>query len=374
MVITILIFIIILGVLVFVHEFGHFIVAKKSGMQVDEFGFGFPPRLVGIQRVNGKWKWVLGRKAKNEVGNLNEATIYSINTIPLGGFVKIRGENNENQDDPRSFINKGFWPRFFTLVAGVAMNWLLAAFIFSSILMLGTLSEIGPDMPAGAKITNRQVAVSEVLEKSPAQTAGLLSGDFIVSVDGNSYERYEDLKNYIYANKGKAFEFKIQRIDEIKTFKVQSLSNPTQDQGPTGISLTDIAKVSLPPVTAVRAGFNQAYTVTGMIFDQLGSLFTGRQGFKQVGGPVKIAKIVGQVRHLGIVPLLNLTALLSLSLAVLNIMPFPALDGGRVLFLFIEKLRRKRNNQKVEQAFNALGFIFLLLLMLVVTANDIFGK
>ncbi|HYV33349.1 MAG TPA: site-2 protease family protein, partial [Candidatus Limnocylindria bacterium] len=168
--------------------------------------------------------------------------------------------------------------------------------------------------------------------------------------------------------------FEVKRISEVKTFEVASLQNPGANEGPTGIVLTDIAKVQLPLLLAIKAGFQQAYYMTGVILSQLGSLFTTSQGIKQVGGPVKIAQLVGQVRLLGFIPLLNLTALLSLSLAVLNIMPFPALDGGRVLFLFIEKIRRKKNNQKVEQFFNTAGFIFLLILMAAVTAHDIFGK
>jgi len=370
MFLTIIIFLIILGVLVFVHEFGHFIVAKKSGMQVEEFGFGFPPRIAGIQRLNGKWKWVWGHKKPDD----ETKTVYSINWIPLGGFVRILGENNEDEGNPHSFINKGFWPRFFTLVAGVIMNWLLAAIIFSVILAVGTTSEIGPGMPNGAKISNRQVAIVDVLPGSPADKAGLLPQDFVISVDGQKFENYEALRNYVLANEGKTFEFVVQRINEFKTLEVQSLKNPTADQGPTGVELTDIGTVQLPVLTAIKEGISQTFYMTETIFTQLGGLFKGGQALQQVGGPVKIAKIVGQVRQLGIVPLLNLTALLSLSLAALNILPFPALDGGRVLFLFIEKIRRKRNNQRVEQFVNTAGFVFLLLLMAVVTVNDIIKK
>ena len=127
MILTILTFIIILGVLVLVHEFGHFIVAKKSGMAVEEFGFGFPPRLVGLQKADGRWRWVWGHKNPLDVNQ----TVYSINWIPFGGFVKIRGENNESADDPQSFINRPFWGRLLTLVAGVVMNVLLAFVIFT---------------------------------------------------------------------------------------------------------------------------------------------------------------------------------------------------------------------------------------------------
>src|SRR5262245_46692622 len=131
---TIIIFIIILGLLVFVHELGHFIVAKKSGMVVEEFGFGFPPRLIGIQKIENRWRVVWGKKS--EVEN-PQNTVYSINAIPLGGFVRILGENNAHPDHPGSFINKGFWPRFFTLVAGVLMNVVLAWVLISAGFMIG---------------------------------------------------------------------------------------------------------------------------------------------------------------------------------------------------------------------------------------------
>jgi regulator of sigma E protease len=370
MFLTIIVFLIILGVLVFVHEFGHFIVAKKSGMQVEEFGFGFPPRIAGVQKLKGKWKWVWGHKQPLDA----EKTVYSLNWIPLGGFVRILGENNEDETNPKSFINKGFWPRFFTLVAGVIMNWILAAVIFTIMLAVGTTSEIGPDMPAGAQISNRQVAIVDVLPNSPADKAGLKPQDFIISVDGQKFENYDALRAYIVANEGKTFNFTVKRISQVLTLPVQSLANPSSTEGPTGIELTDIGTVRLPILTSIKEGISQTYYTTITIVSQLGGLFKGGQALQQVGGPVRIAKLVGQVRLLGIVPLLNLTALLSLSLAILNILPFPALDGGRVLFLFIEKIRRKRNNQKVEQFINTAGFVFLLLLMVLVTVNDIIRK
>lgn len=370
MIITILTFLIIIGILVFVHEFGHFIVAKKSGMKVEEFGFGFPPRLVGWQKIGKKFKWVWGHKRPHDT----EQTVYSINAIPLGGFVKIYGENNEGEGDHRSFVSKGFWRKFLTLVAGVVMNWLLAAVILSLVAGLGTTTELSDSLPGSAKISNRQVAISEVLPGTPADKAGLMAADIILQIDGHGFQNSEDARNYIIANKGKAFTFEIQRISEDKTLIVQSNPSPGPDQGPTGIALTDIAKVQLPWPQAVLSGFSETFYTTGAIFSQVALLFHSRQALNEVGGPVAIGKLVGQVRELGIVPLMRLTALLSLSLAALNILPFPALDGGRILFLIIEKVRRKRNNQQVEQWVNTVGFVFLILLMVVVTIKDIVQK
>jgi regulator of sigma E protease len=369
MIITILIFIIILGILVFVHESGHFIVARKSGMKVDEFGFGFPPRMVGIQKTQGKWKFVWGHREPLDP----EQTVYSINWIPLGGFVKIMGENNEGESDPRSFINRPFWGRLGTLLAGVTMNWILAALLFAIIFTAGTTAELDPTSPImkNATITNHQVAVSYIAPGGPAEKAGLMLEDFIESVDGKQFASYEPLQKYIIDNKGKTFEFVVKRIDQIKTITIESLANPGPDQGPTGIALTDIGTLKLPWYRAIPSGIQEAAISTKAIGSGIYHLFTSKQVLNSVGGPIKIAQLTGQVAKLGFVPLLRFMALLSINLAVLNVLPFPALDGGRVLFLIIEKIRGKRNNQKIEQWVNTVGFMLLLLLMLVVSVKDI---
>jgi regulator of sigma E protease len=174
MFITILIFLAVLSLLVFVHELGHFIVAKKSGMKVHEFGFGFPPRAFGLQKVNGKWKFVRGNKDTE-----TDDTVYSINWIPLGGFVKIMGEDNDDANDERSFINKPFWRRFLTLAAGVIMNFLLAGVLLAIGFAVGLpiAIEDASQIPAGASFTERRVAIIDVAKDSPAERAGILASD-----------------------------------------------------------------------------------------------------------------------------------------------------------------------------------------------------
>lgn len=203
MFITIIIFIIILGLLVFVHEFGHFIVAKKSGMKVEEFGFGFPPRLAGIQKVDGKYKFVWGHKSPAN----DEQTVYSINLIPLGGFVRILGENNENEDHPGSFINKGFWPRFLTLVAGVCMNVILAWVIFSAGYMVGLPVAVDSvaDIPPHANFSQAQVGILDVQSGLPADKAGIQANDMVMSVDGNTFADISSLQNYVYSHEARPF-------------------------------------------------------------------------------------------------------------------------------------------------------------------------
>ncbi|MCL5666632.1 MAG: RIP metalloprotease RseP [Patescibacteria group bacterium] len=371
MFLTIIIFIIILGVLVLVHEGGHFFVAKRSGMKVEEFGFGFPPRIAGIQKIDGKIKWVWGHREPMD----KEHTVYSINWIPFGGFVKILGENNEGEEDPRSFINKPFWSRFFTLIAGVSMNWILAAVLFSIVFAVGVTSEIDPSDPAMARahITNQQTAISYIADGMPAQKAGLQEGDIILSIDGHDFTNIQQVQDYINANKGKDFQFIVKRLSETKTLDVQSQSSPRQGEGPTGIGLTEVGTVRVPWYTAIGLGVERAANLTVVIVQGVYHLFTSKAALSEVGGPVKIAQLTGEVASLGFIPLLNFTGLLSINLAILNILPIPALDGGRILFLLIEKIRRKRNNQAVEQWVNAAGFLALIFLMILVTIKDING-
>ena len=372
MFITIIIFIIVLGILVFVHESGHFIVAKKSGMQVDEFGFGFPPRIAGIQKVQGKWHWVWGHKAPED----ESATVYSINWIPLGGFVRILGENNENEEHPGSFINKSFGKRLFVLVAGVIMNLILAWVLLSVGYIIGLPVAVDSPtaIPAHTSFSKPQMAILDVSPGLPAAKAGIMPNDIILNIDGNTFTAVSQIQNYVQSHEGKEITFEVQRGKQDLSLKVTPNVNPPADQGPTGIELSLIGRLKYPWYQALWEGAKS--TVNGLvgIVSGLYQLFSGQLGFGSLGGPVKIAQLTGQVTDMGFIYLLQFTAFLSLNLAVLNILPFPALDGGRVLFLLIEKVRRKRNNQKIEQWVNTAGFVFLLLLMVAVTFNDIIKR
>jgi regulator of sigma E protease len=389
MISTIIIFIAILALLVLVHEFGHFIVAKKSGMTVEEFGFGFPPRVLGIQKINGNWKIVWGtRKPTSEsmpaemlspaLQNKAEpnSTIYSINLIPLGGFVRILGENNEDENNEGSFINKSFTKRFLTLVAGVIMNVLLAWAIFSVGYMVGlpVAVDSASNIPANTTFTNPQIAILDVVSGLPADKAGVKPNDIILSIDGQRFSDVTGVQNYVKGHTSKELDFLIKRGPPQLDLKVTPNSNPPAGQGPTGVGLALVGRLKYPWYSAVWQGLKSAISGIGQIFKGLYQLFATHAGFSSLGGPVKIAKLTGEVAGLGFVYLLQFTAFLSLNLAALNILPFPALDGGRVLFLVIEKIRGKRNNQKVEQIVNTAGFIFLLLLMVAVTFQDIFRK
>jgi regulator of sigma E protease len=364
MIITILIFLAVLSLLVFVHELGHFVVAKRSGMKVHEFGFGFPPRLLGIQKVNGKWKTV-GRKDPE-----SDTTVYSINTIPLGGFVKIMGEDNDTANDPQSFINKPFLPRFLTLVAGVVMNFVLAGLLLAIGYMAGLPVAVNSldEIPSNATFSDRSVAIIEVQDDSVADKAGLLPSDIILSIDGQKFDTVQSLQEYIRSKRGSEMTFNVKRVNEEKILKVQTSSEPDSI---VGIGLALYGKLSFGPLAAIGQGYHTAYNQLVNIATGLYNLFSTGDGLESLGGPVKIAQLTGQVADLGFIPLLQFAAFLSLNLALLNALPLPALDGGRILFLIIEKIRGKRNNAKIEQYANAIGFMALLLLMLVITVRDV---
>ena len=368
MIVTILIFLAVLSILVFVHELGHFLVAKRSGMKVHEFGFGFPPRAFGIQKVEGKWRFVWGHKDTK-----TDDTVYSVNWIPLGGFVKIMGEDNDTAKDPQSFVNKPFWNRFATLIAGVVMNFLLAGILLGIGYMVGLPAAVESldQVPASARFIDRSVAIIAVQDGSPAQQAGLQESDIVQSINGQQFEAVEDLQNYVKERKGEKLEFIVQRVNETKTITVESRAEVGEGEGAVGIGLALYGKLQFSFLEAIGQGFGTAYNQLIAIATGLYHLFAQGEGLESLGGPVKIAQLTGQVADLGIIPLIQFAAFLSLNLALLNALPIPALDGGRILFLIIEKVRGKANNQKLEQYANAIGFMLLLLLMLVITVRDV---
>lgn len=370
MFVTVILFLVVLSLLVFVHELGHFWAARRSGMKVEEFGFGFPPRLLGFQRSGGRWATVWGHgQPKNP-----EATVYSVNWIPLGGFVRILGENGDSAEDPRSFANGTFAGRFLTLVAGVTMNVVLAWALFSFGYVLGLpVAVSGPDqLPSGARFENPEVAIVEVFRGQEAEAAGLKPGDVVVSVDGQRFQGVGEVQAYVRNQSGKVFSFEVRRQGQLLTLSVPSKPKPKVDEGPTGISLAQVGTLRYPwyqaPLEGLKTTANQLLNILVGFYQ----LLTSRLGLDSLGGPVKIAQLTGQVASMGAVHLLQFTAFLSLNLAVLNVLPLPALDGGRILFLAIEKLRGRRNNRTLEQAVNAVGFALLILLMAAVTVNDIF--
>jgi regulator of sigma E protease len=371
---TVIIFIIILGILVFVHELGHFLVARRNGVMAEEFGFGFPPRILGLYKAkNGKKKLVWGSRAVE-----SEDTIYSLNWIPLGGFVKIMGEDGEEKKDPKSFAAKSAFTRTKILAAGVVMNFLLAAVLLSVGYFVG-IPQAVDDMTSG-NLKNEKIQIIETIPGTPAEKMGIQIGDQIVgAVDGGGklmpFNTIEQVQNYINANKGQEIKLDVRRGNESINLTGTPRTDFPASEGALGISLVKTAQVSYPWYESIWRGVKTTIDLAGMIAVAFGNLLwklvTGHSVGMDVSGPVGIAVLTGQVAKLGFIYILQFTALLSVNLAIINILPIPALDGGRILFILIEKIKGKAVSQKFEARAHNIGFALLITLMVVVTFRDV---
>lgn len=340
-----------LTLVILIHEWGHFFAAKKMGMKVEEFGIGFPPRVWG--------------KKFGEV-------LYSINLLPVGGFVRIFGEDGDNRNDPRSFASKSILRRTLVIVAGVSMNLILAYALFTVVHLI--------EKPA--------VYISNVALSSPAMNAGLLRGDKIIefrfedvvlSDIGNS----EKVVNFINLHGGESINFVVERTIQIDNTLNKEIIDTTvllrtqapPGQGLSGIEINDHGGVVW--YKAPIAGLKTTYFTTIKLFESfsliVASIISSASLPEGVSGPIGIAAITGEVRALGFVIFLQFIALISLNLAILNLIPFPALDGGRFLFLMIEKIKGSPVDKKVEGVVHATGFAILIIFIIWVSINDV-GK
>ncbi len=381
---TIIIFFLVLGILVLAHELGHFITAKRNGVGAEEFGFGFPPRLVGTYKnKSGKRCWVFGNKEITEEIKDRDETIYSFNLLPLGGFVKIIGENGAidevDKNDDKNFANKSIWIRFKILAAGVTMNIILAVVLFSLAFWMG-LPEVLEDTNTDTTIP---VIITMVVPESPADKVGLQAGDSIINVTTNTAEiitinSTKQLQQIIKEQAGQEISFGIRHPKEtqINKIKITPRQNPPEGEGATGIGLGKTRVVRHTLIDSVKLGIETTYKMTLMILIFLGKLiaspFTKESVAGDVTGPIGIAKMSGQAAKLGLAFLMQFTAMLSVNLAVINILPFPGLDGGRIFFLLIEKIKGSPIDQKLEGTINTIGFFMLLGLMALVVVKDIF--
>ena len=360
---NIIIFIIILLVLVLVHEFGHFFTAKRFGIRVDEFGFGFPPKLFGFKKGE---------------------TEYSFNLLPLGGFVKIFGENpdEDNMNGPdasRSFVNKPKWKQAVVLFAGVFMNFLLAWILFSIGFMSGFPTSVGSETK-GYSLKDVNLVVVSVMPDSPAYAANLKSGDKIVSVKSSTDVLPEintdTLKSFIILHPNKEIEIGYVRGKDENVYIAKVVPQSSLEGEPKiGISMDMIGIAKLPVFTAFYEGMRLSLFVTKGTVVGLYTLIAdgirGQGNLTSITGPVGLVSIVGDAYQFGFIYLLSFAALISVNLAIINLVPFPALDGGRLFFLLIEKIKGSRINPKIANTANLVGFGILILLMLVVTYHDV---
>lgn len=363
---AIALFIIILLVLVVVHEFGHFIVAKLTGMRVDEFAFGFPPRIFA-----------------KKFGE----TTYAINALPLGGYVSIWGENGSEEDKkahgaathPRAFGNRPWWAQLLVLVAGVTMNMLLALFIFIGI-SYGTITISADDEVFGGRIKNSSLIVTGVSKESPAFKAGIIPGSTILTMTNVGQvaplTTATSLISFIAAHQNTPFVINYKSPDgQQKSTTVSAVYGIVPDKKALGVSIEQVGSVQTTALEAITLGYGKTVTITSLTIEGLvgvvTSLFQGREVLSSLSGPVGIAKIVGETSEYGVSAILTLVAVLSINLAIFNILPLPALDGGRMVVVFIETVFRRKIPYNYYSWVNVAGFLALIFLLIVVTINDI---
>lgn len=356
---SVLLFLAVLFVLVLVHEYGHFLAARKTGMRVDEFGIGFPPRLFARRRGE---------------------TLYTFNAIPLGGFVKIFGEDREDADadshSARAFSKRPLWAQALVLVAGVSANILLAYVLFAAALMIGTVSSVteadaGPDA---------ELVALAVMPESPAAKAGLEQGEQILSISSFDDEPAKltpsGIAELVRTEGGARIRFVDEGEEVTRDIKALAGVVPEDPTRPViGVTTGLLERNALAPLPALKEA--AVRTVDGLISITTGiaSLLYDAVRFEAdltgVAGPVGIAGLVGDAASFGIATLFTFTAFISLNLAVINLLPFPALDGGRLIFVIVEAIKGSPVPMRISHYANAIGFIILMLLMAAVTYNDI---
>ena len=368
---TIIIFLIVLSILIFVHELGHFLIARLFKIRVDEFAIGFPPRLFSFKKGQ---------------------TTYAVNLIPLGGYVKIYGENPGDELSPDNILAKPKWQQALVLVAGVTFNALFAWALFTSTLIVGAKAPVGD---FAAEFSSRPtVMITSVAKGGPAAMAGLKEGDEILALrsgvststatttvmfNASTSPIVKDTdvrESIILSTTTLALEIsRGGKMQTVITVPKDGIDGIQAGKKGLGIMMANVATVKLPIFKAIGAGFYQTVDMIKLIgsstFDFLGRIFQGRAKISEVSGPVAIASSVRDASNLGWVYLVNFTAFISLNLAVLNLLPIPALDGGRLAVVIIEAIIRRPLKPKIIQVLNAVSFLLLIALMIFVTFHDV---
>jgi len=345
---TIFATVIVLGILVFVHELGHFLLAKKLGVGVLKFSLGFGPKLIG-----------------KKIGE----TIYQVAIFPLGGFVKLIGENPEEEvkeeDRPRSYSNQPVWKRALIVSAGPFFNFFLSALLFSTVNLSGI-----PYFPS---------KIGEVSPGLPADKAGLIKGDLILSMDGKEVSKWEEVSKIIRSSQGKELRMKIKRGNEVIELTVSP--KPSTQKNLFGeevqtyiIGITPFDQISVEkvnPIVAIGIGFSQTWSGIKLTYMTILKLIGRVIPAKTIGGPILIAQLAGEQAKRGLVSLVLFMAILSINLGVINLIPIPILDGGHFLFLALEAILRRPLSIKKMEIAQQVGLIFIILLMLFAFYNDL---
>lgn len=351
---TVVIFLIVLAILIFIHELGHFLFALMAGIRVDEFALGFGPKIFSFKKGE---------------------TVYALNLIPFGGYVKIFGENPDQEsivgkDSDRSFVHASKIQQVLVLFAGVLFNFIFAWIVISISFNLGVLSSYESYPKYTSLMTNPSITITYISENSPAQKSGLKPGDSILG-----YKNIDDVQNFINKSEGKEISIKVNRNNEEKIINIIPEKGIVEGKYAIGIAMDNTAILKLPFIASVLEGGKltlsmMSKTVIGF-FDLIKGFFVGKSSLSSVTGPVGIASMVGDAAKLGFTYLLMFTAIISINLGIINLVPFPALDGGRILFVIIEAIIRRPIKPSIANTINTIGFGLLMLLIVIVTYKDI---
>jgi len=384
--ITLLATALVIGVVVFVHELGHYMAARSVGVRVERFSVGFPPRLITMTSVPDGWDFRLFFFRKNEdgerewgpvyekhierPGRKGSFTEYCFSIVPLGGYVKMAGLIDESMDTkiehkPYELMSKPRWAQAWVMSAGVIMNMILAFVVYSVI-----------SFNQGEPIISEEPVIAQIVEGQPAELAGMQTGDRITNINGEPIDTWVEMTEFIHASPNQTINLEYERDGQLVSTDITPLPQPVLLQGEIDtVGIIGIgASVKYEPINvfeAVESGWQATVGVLGLIGTTLKMLVTGSATMKDIGGPIFIAQMAGETARAGITPLMVLMAMISVNLAVINILPIPGLDGGHILVILIESVIRRPLSLKVRLAIQKVGMAFLLLLMITVIVNDI---
>ena len=382
---TLFSFILLLGILVSIHELGHFFAARSVGVYVEKFSIGMPPRIFTITSLdNGflfrlffykrkegvlKWQPIYEKliKKNNRIGTNTE---YVVALLPLGGYVKMAGMLDENMDsslknEENEFMSKPLWAKVWILIAGVLMNTLLAFFIFSSIAFFQGIPEY-----------SKEPIVSKVQDDMPAKKIGILPGDRVVKINDSYISSWGDMTSIIHANPQKELNVEVDRAGNIEKYKVLTTFTLIPNKG----KIDTIGIIGISPqffyekptlIKSSLVGLDRTISSFNLIISSIGMLFSGSASVSDLGGPIMIAQLAGQTAEAGLVPFFTFMALLSVNLAFLNILPIPGLDGGHIFIHLIEGIIRRPLAINTRMIIQQIGMAFLLVLMFTVIFSDI---
>jgi regulator of sigma E protease len=335
--ITVISFVVLLAILIFVHEFGHFIAARIAGVGVVKFSLGFGPKIIG-----------------KKIGE----TEYVLSWIPLGGFVKLLGESTDEklspEDEKKSFLKQPIWKRILIILAGPVCNFLLALLIFVIVFMYGV-----PKLTA---------IVGEMSKESSAMEAGMVSGDKIISIDGKNIVYWEEIKPLVADASGKQIEVTVERESVKKVFLIQPKLSKAKNIFGEEVSTY---LIGISPWDASITAIEKTWEISKLTVVAVVKMFEGVVSPRTLGGPIFIAQIAGEQVREGIIPFIFFMAILSINLGVINLFPIPVLDGGHIFFYLIEIVTRREISVKVKELSQQIGFVLLLMLMVFVIMIDI---